>query len=144
MVSNLLNVFLQLLEGFICFTFYENVTDIQKGKVKRFIVIELSYLVMCAINLIFDYNVIINTIVLAVFLLAFSIFIYSIKLKISLFYVFIIPCMVIATEFSAVSIVSAILGSDTYDFLEDPYVYILIILICKSLLFFALKLIGDI
>ena len=99
---------------------------------------------MCAINLIFDYNVIINTIVLAVFLLAFSIFIYSIKLKISLFYVFIIPCMVIATEFSAVSIVSAILGSDTYDFLEDPYVYILIILICKSLLFFALKLIGDI
>lgn len=76
MVSNLLNVFLQLLEGFICFTFYENVTDIQKGKVKRFIVIELSYLVMCAINLIFDYNVIINTIVLAVFLLAFSIFIY--------------------------------------------------------------------
>ena len=144
MVSNLLNVFLLLLEGFICFTFYENVTDIQKGKVKRFIVIELSYLVMCAINLIFDYNVIINTIVLAVFLLAFSIFIYSIKLKISLFYVFIIPCMVIATEFSAVSIVSAILGSDTYDFLEDPYVYILIILICKSLLFFALKLIGDI
>ena len=83
MVSNLLNVFLQLLEGFICFTFYENVTDIQKGKVKRFIVIELSYLVMCAINLIFDYNVIINTIVLAVFLLAFSIFIYSIKLYVS-------------------------------------------------------------
>ena len=122
MVSNLLNVFLQLLEGFICFTFYENVTDIQKGKVKRFIVIELSYLVMCVMNLAFDYNVIINTSLLLVFHFILSKLIYSITIKYSLFYAFIIPCLVTITEFSTIELISVIKNVDLEQSLADPYI----------------------
>lgn len=144
MVSNLLNVFLQLLEGFICFTFYENVTDIQKGKVKRFIVIELSYLVMCVMNLAFDYNVIINTSLLLVFHFILSKLIYSITIKYSLFYAFIIPCLVTITEFSTIELISVIKNVDLEQSLADPYIYIMIIIFSKSLLFFFLKVISNI
>lgn len=85
MISELLNICLQIIEALIAFYFYESISQESKGKLKRISIIIIGYLMMCGINLAFNYNVIINNIVLLIFHFFFSLFLYKQKIPTSIF-----------------------------------------------------------
>lgn len=74
MISELLNICLQIIEALIAFYFYESISQESKGKLKRISIIIIGYLMMCGMNLAFNYNVIINNIVLLIFHFFFHFF----------------------------------------------------------------------
>ena len=144
MVSNLLNIVLQLLEASICFVFYEDIIHIANNKYKRAIIICISYLIMCGINLLFDYNVIINIVVLLIFQFVFGCYLYKLNWNNSMFYSILITCVVIITELVGTNSISLLTGSSLKEFLQDTIQYILIIAISKSLMLIVLKIISRI
>lgn len=144
MISELLNVCLQIIEALIAFYFYESVSKSGKGKLKRISILIFSYLIMCGINLLLNYNVIINNIALLIFHFLFSYFLYNQKISTSVFYAIMFTCLVGFSEINVISIVSSLTNNDALDFLDDPFFYMLIIIFSKSFLFVALKIIISI
>ncbi|MCH5321039.1 MAG: GHKL domain-containing protein [Eubacterium sp.] len=143
LISNLLNVLLQIIEALVCFSFYENVSYISNKKISRLIIILVSYLIMGAINLIFFYNIVINSIIMLLFHFLFSFVLYKNKLKNSLFYSILIPVLIAVTELLVVSILSVFFDANSKDYISDPFQYTLVIIFSKSLLFLSLKIIGE-
>ncbi len=144
MASELLNICLQIIEALIAFYFYESVSKSGKGKLKRISILIFSYLIMCGINLLFNYNVVINNIALLLFHFLFSYFLYKQKLATSVFYTIMFACLVGISEISVINITSSITNNDALDFLDDPFSYMLVIIFSKSFLFVALKIIISI
>ncbi len=96
---------------------------------------------MCIINLAFNYNVIVNTVVLTIFQFLFAYFIYKLKPVYSVLYSILFTCIVTITELSALEIVAIITNGNTRDFIENTYSYIIALVISKTLLFITLKII---
>lgn len=144
MVSELLNACLQIIEALIAFYFYESVSKSGKGKLKRISILIFSYLIMCGINLLFNYNVIINNIALLLFHFLFSYFLYKQKITTSIFYTIMFACLVGFSEISVINIISSFTNNNITDSINNPYSYILIILFSKSILFIVLKIISGI
>lgn len=99
---------------------------------------------MCGINLAFDYNVVVNTIVLTVFQFLFSHFLYKLKSVFSIFYSILFTCLVSVTEFIVLEVDAIISGGSSRDFINDVASYIILIILSKSLLFGFLKIISFI
>lgn len=99
---------------------------------------------MCIINLFFNYNMIINIAVMMIFHFLFSYLVFKQGLRVSLSYSLFFVVVVTITEMSALYLVSVITDSKFGDFKDDFSQYFLIIIFSKSLLFFTLKIIGDI
>lgn len=97
---------------------------------------------MCAVNLLFNYNVIVNTIVLTLFQLLFSLFLYKFKLAFSSLYSILFTCLVTITELSVLEVIAIITGGSSRDFINDTGSYIILIVLSKSLLFVFLKIIS--
>lgn len=97
---------------------------------------------MCIINLAFNYNVIVNTVVLTIFQFLFAYFIYKLKPVYSVLYSILFTCIVTITELSALEIVAIITNGNTRDFIENTYSYIIALVISKTLLFITLKIIA--
>lgn len=144
MESELLNVCLQIIEALIAFYFYESVSQLSKGKFKRFTVIIISYLIMCTLNLIFNYNVIINGVFLILFHLFFSAILYKQKIGHSIFYSVLFTCLIGISEISVINIIASFTNDNSKSFIDDPFVYIILILFSKSILFIILKVISSI
>lgn len=144
MKSALLNICLQVIEALITFYFYESVSQLSKGKVKRISLIIISYLIMCGINLIFDYNVIINNVALLLFHFLFAFLLYRQKVTTSIFYSLMFACLITVSEISIIDLLSALTGLDSRGFINDFSFYSLLIILSKSLLLLALKIISSI
>ncbi len=140
MHSIFLNMLLQTIESLIAFDFYESIKTSRK-KVINLSIIECSYIIMCIINLAFNYNVIVNTVVLTIFQFLFAYFIYKLKPVYSVLYSILFTCIVTITELSALEIVAIITNGNTRDFIENTYSYIIALVISKTLLFITLKII---
>lgn len=138
-----LNVILQLIEALVSISFYEG---IQKSdyKIKNSLGITIGYMIMCAFNLIFDYNVMINIILMIIFHFVFAKVLYKQNIRFSLFYSVLIACLVLLTEFIVLNTINFINGESMRDFIENSYTYILLIVFSKSLLFVLLKIISEI
>lgn len=143
LISNLLNVILQIIEALVCFSFYENVSDVSNKKTPRLIIILVSYLIMGAINLLFYYNVTVNVICLLIFHFLFSFVLYKNKWKNSLFYAILISGLIVVTEFSVMTVLAVIFDTNSKDYVNDYFQYSLLIIFSKSLLFLSLKIIGE-
>lgn len=144
MVSELLNICLQIIEALIAFYFYESVSQVFKGKIKRISIIIIGYLIMCGMNLAFDYNVIINNIALLIFHFLFSLFLYRQKISTSIFYSLMFACLITVSEIGVIDLISAITETNSRTFINDVAFYSLLIVFSKSLLFFTLKIISNI
>lgn len=144
MISVTLNICLQAIEGLIAFYFYESISQLSKGKIKRLFIIIVSYLIMCGINLAFDYNVIANNIALILFHFIFSFILYKQKIGLSLFYPLIFACLVTVTEISVIDLIAAISENNSKAFIDDPMLYTILIVCSKSILFFAISIVLNI
>lgn len=138
-----MNIILQLIEALIFISFYEG---IQKSdfRIKNPIAIVIGYMIMCAFNLIFNYNVIINIILMIIFHFVFSKVFYNQNIRFSLFYSVLNACLVLLTEFIVLNTINFINGETMRDFIENSYTYILLIVFSKSLLFVLLKIVSEI
>lgn len=138
----LLNVILQLVEGVIAFDFYESLKPSSK-KLRKFTIIIVSYLVMCGINLLFDYNALVNTIFLALFSSGFTKFLYKHNWCFSIFVGFVFCSCVTVSEFVPFSIFSFVSGKALVDeLLSSTSAYILFIIMSKTMLFLLLKILS--
>ncbi len=138
-----LNFVLQVIECLIFFEFYESIKP-SSNKTKNLFLLFCGYVVMFAINIAFDYNVIVNLIAFSVFHLLFSFFLYKFKFRFCLLYLFLSECLVLITEIVALELIAVITNSETRDCFTDTYSYILLIGLCKSLLFAFLKIVSFI
>lgn len=143
MHSVFLNIILQLIEGLISFHFYETIKPNNSKKWNAPLIL-CGYMVMCVINLIFNYNVVINTIILTLSQFLFALLIYRLKAVFSLLYALLITSLVTITELSALEIVAIITNGNTRDFIENNYSYVIALVISKTLLFIALKILSFI
>lgn len=141
MVSVALNICLQIVEALIAFHFYESISHISNDKFKRFSLVLGGYFVMCLLNLLFDYNVIINGIALLLFHFVFTFFVYKRKLGYSLLLSVLFTCLVGVSEISVLNIISIFTKSSIQISMNDPFIYLLAILFSKSILFFVIRLI---
>lgn len=138
-----LNIVLQIIESLVFFDFYENIKR-SSTKAKNFLIISVSYMIMCVINIAFNYNVIINLFVFSISHFCFSKFLYKFKIKFSLLYTALFSCLVIITEQSVLDVISIILNTAPNEIISDNYSYILLIVLSKSTLFLILKVIATI
>ena len=138
-----LNIILQLVEALISISFYESIQK-SEFKLKNPVAITIGYIVMCAFNLMFNYNVAINIIFLIIFHFIFSKILYKQNIRFSLFYSVLIACLVLLTEFIVLNILNFINGETMRDFINNTYTYILLIVFSKSLLFVLLKIISEV
>lgn len=144
MTSYILNLVLQTIECFICFFFYESITDFKNGISKRLSIMFGSYVVMYIVNIAFDYNIVINT---AVMLLAHFLFVrvlYNKAIKFSVMYSLLIVSLVTITEVGAINFVAFIFKTMPRDFIENTLNYVVLIVLSKTLMFIILKIISAI
>ena len=138
-----LNVILQFLEGAIAFAMYEGLSP-SKKRGKNFLIIIASYMIMCVINLGFNYNFLINCTALIAFQFIFSHFMYKMKTSMSIWIALIFAGLVTASEYASVSLLSIVTKADLMFFIEDPYSYMVLIVCSKSILFLSVKIITTI
>ncbi len=136
-----LNIILQLVEALIFFDFYESIKP-SNQKVKNFLLIVFGYLVMSLTNLYFNYNVIINLIVILIFQWLFYRFLYKSKNTFAFLYALLSVCLVFIMENVTLEIVSVIQNTSLDEILLNQYSYILIILFSKTSLLASLKVIS--
>lgn len=144
MVSELLNICLQIIEALIVFYFYESISQLPKRRIQRISIIIIGYLIMCGINLAFNYNVVINNIALLIFHFLFSFILYKQKVSTSIFYTLMFACLITVSEIGVIDLISATTGTNSRAFINDVTSYSLLIVFSKSLLFFAIKIISNI
>lgn len=143
MNTAILNVLLQFVEGLISFEFYESIAPTKK-KLRNFAIITIGYMVMCGINLAFNYNVVVNLIVFLIFHFIFNFTLYKNKIIPSLIYTFIIYAVVFFSEVMVIWVVSAFTEDKFYSFVDNPFQYIIVLSVSKSTMFFILKFISNI
>lgn len=143
MHSIFLNIILQIVEALISISFYESIQK-SEFKLKKPIAITIGYIIMCALNLMFNYNVVINIVVLLIFHFVFAKVLYKQSIRFSLFYSILIACLVLLTEFIVLNILNFINGETMRDFINNTYTYILLIVFSKSLLFVLLRIVSEI
>lgn len=137
-----LNIILQLIEALVCFDFYNSIKTTDK-KAKKIILIIIGYILMCLINISFNYNFVINAIVLTFFQFLFSKFLYKHKTIFSFVYALSFTCLVSITELCILEIISIFTNGQTNDFIDTPHLYIILIILSKSLLFVVLRIISS-
>lgn len=140
----LLNIAQQAIECLIIFYFYESVTQFSKGKLKRLSLMAVSYAVMTLLNLGFNYNVVVNSLSLVLFMFLFGYFLYRIKLLKSLFYSLVITCVIGISEISVINIIAFITGDNSRNFIVDSLSYIIQGIFSKAILFLILKIVAGI
>lgn len=143
MNTDILNVVLQLIEGAIAFEFLESINPSRK-KLKNFLIITVSYMVMCGINLLFDYNYAINITVLTIFHLVFNKILYINKTRLSVVNSLLFTVFVSAGEYVSLLLISVFSNEDVYAILKIPSMYIIMIVFSKSVLFMGLKIVSMI
>ena len=143
-MNTLLNMALQVVEALIVFYFYEGVSKFSGRRVFRIYILITSYIVMGLVNLLFNYNTVINVVLLMIFNFCFSEFLYSFSFKNSVLYSMLISTSVFVTELVSISFISVIFNTDAKEYTKEPSQYLIMILISKSLLFGLLKIVSDI
>ena len=99
---------------------------------------------MCAINLAFDYNIIVNLITFGIFHFVFNFVLYKNKTIPSLIYTFILYTVVFFSEVMIGGVISLFTDAGFYSFVNNPFQYLILITVSKSTMFFILKLISNI
>lgn len=143
MNTAILNVLLQFVEGLISFEFYESIAPTKK-KLRNFALITVGYMIMCAINLAFDYNVVVNLIAFVIFHFVFNFTLYKNKIIPSLIYTFILYAVVFFSEVMVIWVVSAFAEDEFYSFVDNSFQYLIVLSVSKSTMFFILKTISNI
>ncbi len=143
MHSVYLNLILQVIEALICFNFYESINNTDR-KLINAVTIQVGYLIMTGINILFNYNVIINTAVLLIFQLLFARLLYKLKAVFSLLYSLLFTVGVTITEISVINLLAVVFGTESKAFITNPYSYIVLIVTSKSLLFVLLRIVVAI
>ena len=143
MNTDILNVVLQLIEGAIAFEFLESINPSRK-KLKNFFIITVSYMLMCGINLGFDYNFFINLTTLITFHLVFNKALYKNKNGLSIVNTGLFAVFVCAGEYIAFLLISLFTDEEVYSFLDNPLIYLIMIVFSKSVLFVGLKMVSMI
>lgn len=144
MVSYVFNVLLQIIECLVCFSFYENITSLNKKYYKRLSVMFIGYMIMCVLNLAFNYNVIVNTLDMIAFHVLFAYVLFKQNIKYSVIYSVLITILVTITELSSANLLAIVFKTNTYDFTDNILNYVLLIVLSKSFMYIILKIIGDI
>lgn len=140
MHSVYMNLILQAIEALICFNFYESINNTDR-KLINAVTIQVGYLIMAGINILFNYNVIINTAVLLIFQLLFARILYKMKAVFSLLYSLLFTVGVTITEISVINVLAVMFDTDSKAFISNPYSYIVLIVASKSLLFVLLRVV---
>ncbi len=143
MNTAILNVLLQLIEGLISFEFYESIAPTKK-KLRNFAFITVGYMIMCGINLAFNYNVVFNLFAFVIFHFVFNFVLYKNKIIPSLIYTFILYAIVFFSEVMVIWVVSAFADDTFYGFVDNPFQYLIVLTVSKSTMFFMLKTISNI
>ncbi|MBQ5995881.1 MAG: GHKL domain-containing protein [Clostridia bacterium] len=144
MTSFVMNFVLQTVECLVCFSFYESITKLGKGMLKRFLAIFVLYIIMYGVNIVFDYNIVVNTVAMVAFHIMLTLVVYKQKFVFSFVYSALITSLVTITEFSAITIASIIFKSEIMDFTDNMLSYVVVIVLSKSLLFTVLRIIGSV
>ena len=121
MISGMLNICLQLIEALIVFYFYESISKNSYDKFLRLLLIGSSYIIMCIANLLFSYNTVLNVVLLIIFQLCCSKFIYSFPLKNSVFYSVLVSASVFVTELVSITFTSVVFNTNSKEYTKDPY-----------------------
>lgn len=135
-----MNLILQAIEALICFNFYESINNTDR-KLINAVTIQVGYLIMAGINILFNYNVIINTAVLLIFQLLFARILYKMKAVFSLLYSLLFTVGVTITEISVINVLAVMFDTHSKAFISNPYSYIVLIVASKSLLFVLLRVV---
>lgn len=135
-----MNLILQAIEALICFNFYESINNTDK-KLINAVTIQVGYLIMAGINILFNYNVIINTAMLLIFQLLFARILYKMKAVFSLLYSLLFTVGVTITEISVINVLAVMFDTHSKAFISNPYSYIVLIVASKSLLFVLLRVV---
>lgn len=135
-----MNLILQAIEALICFNFYESINNTDR-KLINAVTIQIGYLIMAGINILFNYNVIINTAVLLIFQLLFARILYKMKAVFSLLYSLLFTVGVTITEISVINVLAVMFDTHSKAFISNPYSYIVLIVASKSLLFVLLRVV---
>lgn len=144
MASYLMNGCLQFIEALIAVYFYQNVSCENKNKFKNAIIIILSYVLMWIVNIKFDYNAVLNIIILTFAHFIFSHFLLKQNISVSIFYPLLFVVVVTLTEISAMYLISVVSKNEFGGYKNSIGQYSLLIILSKSLLFFTFKIISDI
>lgn len=144
MISRMLNICLQLIEALVVFYFYEGIRKNRNENKLRLLLIISSYVIMCVSNLIFNYNTFLNFLILLIFQYVIAKILYEFSAKSSAFYSSLITLLVFVTELVSITFTSVVFNTNSKEYTKDPYQYLLMILLSKSLLFIVLKIISDI
>lgn len=144
MISGMLNICLQLIEALIVFYFYEGIRKNRSENKLRLFFIVSSYVIMCVSNLMFNYNTFLNFLILLIFQYVIAKILYEFSAKSSAFYSSLITLLVFVTELVSITFTSVVFNTNSKEYTKDPYQYLLMILLSKSLLFIVLKIISDI
>lgn len=140
MYSVSLNILLQMIEGFITFTFYEYLKP-STHKIRNFMIMTCAYITMTGVNLTFNYNPAVNVAFLVVFQFLFADRLYDFGRMFSLMCSALIACSVTITEISVVNGIAYFMHVEARSFIKDPNVYALVIVFSKVLLFIILRII---
>ena len=138
MTSFVMNFVLQTVECLVCFSFYESITKLGKGMLKRFLAIFVLYIIMYGVNIVFDYNIVVNTVAMVAFHIMLTLVVYKQKFVFSFVYSALITSLVTITEFSAITIASIIFKSEIMDFTDNMLSFVVVFVLSKSLLFTVL------
>lgn len=132
-----------MVEALICFNFYESINNTDR-KLVNALSIQAGYLAMTGINIIFNYNVIVNTVILLIFQIMFAGFLYKFRPIFSFLYALLFTAGVTITEISVINLLAVIFNTDSKSFITNPYSYIVLIVTSKSLLFALLRVVVAI
>ncbi len=99
-------------------------------------------MIMCGINLGFNYNVAINLVTILAFHLFFNKILYNNKLKLSIVNSILFATFVSIGEYFSFLSLTVFTGQKVYDFIEDPLMYIFMIIVSKTVLFIGLKIVS--
>lgn len=143
MYSVSLNILLQMIEGFITFSFYEYLKP-SMHKIKNCIIMACAYVVMAGANIAFDYNPSVNAVLLVGFQFLFADRLYGFGRMFSMMCSVLIACSVTITEISVVNGVAYFMHVESRSFIKDPNIYALVIVFSKALLFVVLRIILGI
>lgn len=140
MYSVSLNIVLQMIEGFITFSFYEYLKP-SAHRVKNFIIVACAYVTMAWVNVAFDYNPAVNALFLVGFQFLFADRLYDLGRMFSMMCSVLIACSVTITEISVVNGIAYFMHVEARSFIKDPNIYALVIVFSKALLFVILRVI---
>lgn len=144
MLNPVISIIVYLTEMLISYIFFSNISERKLSSTKCLTIGGLLFATGSVINLLFSNNVVINTLVTILLNFLFALLCFDIRVKLSVFYSFILIAIGAAWEFVAISSISVLTDSHFFDYNSNFALFILECPICKILYFLTVLILSRI